>query len=350
MSATSITNGFIVPALSPRDAREAGGHRVDDDGTARRGQSLLEKLLLAGWRKQIVETLVFLAVIAVLQRRLFGAAEIPGVPHPYWLPVLLASCQYGVRGGTIAAVAASAVYLSELSPASAAQDFYAYAATVAVQPGVWLATALVLGGLRNLHIHQYAQLTDQFAVCRRRATDLSNGLEQAVTEINALERRIALDASSVAAFSRSLSLIDMSDRRTAAMSLGELFRVGTGARKFIVYLRDPEGYAPVWAVEEGVPLSTKSLEPLPPTAIKSILTASARPAKTDEVGGARSGAGRYVVAVPSSGFGSEPLAAIVCELQTSQDLKQFYRRAEDLGRLFATILHASPNPPSVLGS
>ena len=56
--------------------------------------------------------------------------------------------------------------------------------------------------------------------------------------------------SSVAALSRSLSLIDMSDRRAAAMSFCELFRVGAGAGTFTFYLRDRDGYVPVWAVEE----------------------------------------------------------------------------------------------------
>jgi hypothetical protein len=34
------------------------------------------------------------------------------------------------------------------------------------------------------------------------------------------------------------------------MSLGELFRVATGTSTFTVYLKDRDGYAPVWAVEE----------------------------------------------------------------------------------------------------
>ena len=95
MSTTSIENGFVISALS-RDSHEAGGYSAGDDGAARRGRSLLKMLWLASWRRQVLETFVFLAVIAVAQRRLFSAVDIPGLPHPYWLPVLLASCQYGM--------------------------------------------------------------------------------------------------------------------------------------------------------------------------------------------------------------------------------------------------------------
>jgi K+-sensing histidine kinase KdpD len=344
MSTTSTKKGFVVPAF-PRDCREAGGYGASDGGAAHREPPLLAMLSLAGWRKRVLETFVFLAVITVLQRSLFGVAEIPGLPHPYWLPVLLASCQYGVSGGMFATVAASVMYLFGLSPPSAAQDFYAYAGMVAVQPAVWLATALVLGGLRNLHIHQSTELADQLAACHRRACDLSGGLERATAEINALERRIAVDMRSVAALSRSFSLIDMSDRRAAAVSYGELFRVGTGTATFTVYLKDPDGYVPVWAVEEDTTRSTKSMEPLPSTTIEAMMTENARRGATGDVGESEPGTGCYVVRVPPSDVGSEPLAVIVCDLHPSQDARQFRRRADELSRAFATILYACPGPP-----
>jgi hypothetical protein len=295
-------------------------------------------------QRQALETFVFLAVITILQRNFPGAGEVPGLPNLYWVPVLLASCQYGVTGGMVAAVAASLVYALGLSPQSAAQDFYAYARTVAIQPAAWLATALVIGGLRSLHIHQFSELGDDLAVCRRRASDLSDGLERATAEINALERRVAVDMSSVAALSRSLSQIDMSSRRAAAISLAELFRVGTGTGSFTVYLKEESVFAPVWAIAEDSPRSTNSIESLPATAIVNMLAESARNGLTDHIGEGRFGAGRFAVAMPpfNVDVGTAPLAAIVGELRESQDLRQFRRRAEELGRLFATILQAAP--------
>jgi hypothetical protein len=346
MSSTSIKNGFVDPAF-PRDCREAGDCRVGDGGAVHREPPLLEMLSLAVWRKRILETFAFLAVITVLQRWLFGVADFPGLPHPYWLPVLLASCQYGMSGGLIATVATSVVYWFGLAPPSAAQDFYAYAGMVAVQPAVWLGTALVLGGLRNLHIHQSMELADQLAACRRRADDLSGGLERATAEIDALERRIAVDGSSVAALSRSFSKIDMSDRRAAAVSFGELFRIGTGTATFSIYLKDPDGYVPVWAIEEDATRSTKSMEPLRSTAIDAMMTENERCGATDEVGDSEPNTGCHVVRVPPSDVGSEPRAVIVCDLHPSQDARQFRRRADELSRAFATILYACPDPLEV---
>ena len=163
MSPTSIEG----PAF-PRDRDEDEGRYGPSDGCAATSEpGLLEMLSLSDWRKFTLETLVLLALITVLQHWVFRSTEIPGMPHPYWLSVLLASSQYGVSGGMFAAAAASIVYVFGIPPQSAAQDFYAYARIVAGQPAAWLGTALVLGGLRSLHIYQTAELTDRLAACRR---------------------------------------------------------------------------------------------------------------------------------------------------------------------------------------
>ena len=339
MSSTSIKSSFGAAALPPD--RETGNYGA---GSAAHREPF-EVFSFASWRRPLLETLVFLAVIAALRYRFEGVAAIPGLPDPYCLPVLLASCQYGLRGGMIATIAASVVYWLGLPPASAAQDFYGYAGMVAVQPAAWLVTALVVGGLRNLHISQTTELTDRLEASHRCANDLSTGLERATAEVNALERRIAVDTSSVAALSRTLSLMDMSDRRAAAMSYGELFRVGTGAATFTIYLKDRDGYVPVWAVEEDAFRSTTAMKPLDIAAIEAMRIENAKPQVMDGAG--EPDTNRFhVVSVPPSDVGSGPLAVIICDLRLSKDIDQFRRRSDELSRGFATILSACPDRPS----
>jgi hypothetical protein len=102
---------------------------------------------------------------------------------------------------------------------------------------------------------------------------------------------------------------------------------------------------PVWAVEEDTVRSTKSMEPLPSTAIDAMTTENARHGATGDLGENDPGAGCHVVRVPPSDAGSEPLAVIVCQLHPAQDASQFRRRADELSRAFATILHACPDRP-----
>jgi hypothetical protein len=296
-----------------------------------------------GRLSQLLETLALLAVVTALQRWFFSAATFSGLPHPYLLPVLLISSQYGTSGGLAAAVAASLVYWLGFSTPSAGQDFHVYAGTFAVQPAVWLATALVIGGLRSLHIHQFAELADQLVADRRRADELACGLERAIAEIGALEGRIATDMQSVAALSRSFADIDLSDRRAAAASFAELFRVGTGTSTFTIYLKDAVGYVPVHTVEKG---ATRSPRPAAPLALATITETTscdiADHAMGDAVEGELVGA-RCVVPVGRGGENSEPLAVIVCERRPSQEPRQFRRRASELSRAFATILNACPD-------
>jgi hypothetical protein len=340
MSTTSIKSDLAVPA-PVRNRGEDRSVRIGDGGVAHRELPLLEMLSLTEWRRLLLETLVILGVITALQHWQFGSFEVSGLPHPYWLPVLLASCQYGINGGMIAAVATSIVYFAQLSPASAVQDYYTYARTVAVQPATWLATALVLGGLRNLHIHQFQELAGQLAHLRRRASDLSGGLERAAIEIYALERRLALETGSAAAFSRSLALIDLSNRRAAAQSCGELFRVATSTSTIAIYLRERDGYVPVWAMANDSIRPTGSMQALSSLAVEAMLAEDAN--REPRPGAGDSERLVDVVRVPPSDGAAQPLAVIVCDLHASQDASLFRRRADEMGRAFATILRACPD-------
>ena len=337
MSATSVKNDFMIPTIA--GSGELASYLPEDRTGGSRARSLSRMLSLAGWRTQALESFVFLAVIAAIRPHVAGDAVLPGLPHPFWIPVLLASCQYGTTGGVIATVAASLFYFFDLSPPSAVQDFYAYSKELATQPALWLGTALVIGGLRNLQIHQYAELADQFEASRRHRGDLSEGLHRAVVEIAALEQRIAFDVGTVAALSRSLALIDISDRRAAAVSFGEVFRVAAGVGTFTIYLKCGGAYQAALAIENDSPNSNKSAAPLSLSAIEAVTSharghgEAGRTAWDDRLG---------VVRVPSFNADAEPLVVIVCDLKACRDRRQFDRRAEELGRLLATIMRACP--------
>ncbi|MGJ4949687.1 hypothetical protein [Bradyrhizobium sp. HKCCYLS20291] len=232
------------------------------DAPAEPDFALLQSLSLANWPKFTLETSVLLAATAILTFWLPNLSGIPGLPQPYWIPVLLISSQYGVFGATIAASAASLLYLLELPAGSAAQDLYVYASAAALQPTLWLTTALVLGGLRSLQIHQASELANELSLFEQRANDLADGLENALKEITALERRIATDAATVATFTEALSRIDLSSRASAAVSLGDLFRTATGAQDFTVFVQSDGHLRPVLAIENDMRRPLTSVAPL----------------------------------------------------------------------------------------
>lgn len=344
---------FVYPEVPQQRDDRAVWHEKPAERFAERGHpTLLEMLSLSDWRKFVVETLALLALIAGLQIIVFKSTALPtGMPHPYWLPVLLASCQYGVMGGMFATIAALLVYLmAGLPPQSATQDFYAYAGMAAGQPAAWLATALVLGGLRSLHIHQSTELADRLENYRAYAHDLAGALERAADEIAALERRIAIDTGSVAALMRSLSKIDLSDKRAVAASFCDLFRFGAGASSFDVYLKEGFCYAPALSVENDGIRATTSVQPLERTAVAELIRNSEAGWAAGETVSLQSGQ-RLVVPIWPSDATTEPLGVVVCQaIRAEQDIRQTRRRLHELCRALGTILAACPhddckNPP-----
>jgi hypothetical protein len=324
---------FITERLS---SRRTGGPA---EAPAAEGEfGLLEILSLSNWRRLTLETLAILAAAALFRFCFPHVSEIPGLPHPYWVPVLLISSQYGVVGGALAAVATSIAYVLELPPASAAQDFYAYASTVTLPPALWLATALSIGGLRSLHIHQSAEISDQLAQCKHRGDDLANGLQRALAEITALEQRIAVDTATVAAFTRGLSRIDLSSRTNAAASFGELFRTGTGTSNFTIYLRSNGRYEPVTAFEHNVSRPVASIEPLQENVISELADGGAKGSDPATDPGAH-----VVLVLPSTSADGKPLAAISYRVPSHAfNDDGFPRRIVDLERAFSAIVSAVP--------
>jgi hypothetical protein len=138
------------------------GRRLKRNGT-RREKALTSALSLSDWRAFVPESLGLCLVIWYFRTLIPGSDIGAGsLPNPFWIPVLLMSGQYGIMGGLFATVAASAMLLiSGLPVRGATQDFYAYAGIVAAAPCAWLATALILGGLRTLHIHHQTDLQEQ---------------------------------------------------------------------------------------------------------------------------------------------------------------------------------------------
>ena len=336
MSATSVK---MVEAL-PQGALAADPRSPQTDSRPKAAGNWRKLFAVTGWRRQVVETVLILAFVAMLQRSVFGFGEIPGFPHPYWIPVLLASSQYGLAGGVLATVAAFTFYVAGLSPPSAAQDFYTYARAVAVQPAAWLATALALGGLRDLHRTQIGELVEALALSRQQASDLTEGLRRATSEVDACERRIALDSRTVASLTRSLLRLDMSSREAVASSFSELFRVGASVGTFTIYLFDGRAYAPAATVEDHGSRPPHMTPPLSPETIDRLAAETRRQRLADE-SGKDAPAGRRTLVSPPLAPDARPQAAIVCEVQSSTEPEHFHRRAEEMTRLLATLLHAS---------
>jgi hypothetical protein len=325
----------VQAGAAPHIARKARGAA---DG------SLLELLSLANWRKFIPESLGLLGVIWVLQATVLqNASFFSSSSHPFGIPVLLVSSQYGIMGGLFSTIAATGAYfIAGVPPRSATQDFYNYATVVAAQPCLWFVAALLIGGLRTLHIHQQSVLHEDLTAVRAAAEDLATGLERATAEIERLERRIAIDSTTLAAFTRSLTGLELEDRASLLTSMADVIRYGVGAMSFAIYLGDGDALQPALGMEHGSRVPAAGVAPASPDLLERV---RAFPASADHTRAAalRTDADPICAPIPSSD-GQAAIGLVVCNhLIPSQDHGVAANRLTDVAGLLGRLLASCPN-------
>jgi hypothetical protein len=259
--------------ILPKRRRQRGGSGLFGADPIRRTgavpqPSLLELMSLSDWWRFVQETLVLLFAIQLLRGMMdTGSPGASSIPHTFWIPVLLMAAQYGIMGGLFAAWSASLLFLAtELPAQSAAQDFYDYAGFAAAQPCAWLTVALVLGGLRTLHVHHQAQVEERLEDVKATAEELAERLVGAAGEMALLEQRIAADTATTSVLLDLFAKADLSSRQALLTSFADIFRYSAGAASFAVYLHDGDGFLPCFGFESGSPVPDAALAslPLPP--------------------------------------------------------------------------------------
>ncbi len=113
-----------------------------------------------------VFALVELAIFAAIVLAEYAWAPFPDLtklnPHPYWLPVLLISLQYGTLSGLLAAaVAIVGTVAVGLPEPDIGEAYFNYLIRAWAQPVLWLIVALLVGAFRMRQIEQRDDLLNQ---------------------------------------------------------------------------------------------------------------------------------------------------------------------------------------------
>jgi hypothetical protein len=222
-------------------------------------------MAIKDWRCFVPETLGLLLAITVVRGLLDASPpSASSMPHAFWVPVLLMAAQYGIMGGLFAACSASLFFFAaELPTQSAAQDFYDYAAFAAAQPCAWFAAALVLGGLRTLHIHKQTQLEARLEHTTAVAEELAERLTGAASEMGLFEQRLATDTTTTLVLLEAFANTDLSSHQALLTSFADVFRHGAGASSFAIYLQECDELLPRFGFEDGSPIPFAALASLP---------------------------------------------------------------------------------------
>lgn len=160
-----------------------GAFKVAANALARRG---------AGLRGKYEAGFLFL-VLMIIEWIIPGAASLAQIaPHPFWVPVILLSVQYGSRTGlVVAAVATGLSWLAGWLPQTSQEDFYTYSLRVCREPALWIGAALIIGGLRNRQIDERLALEERLLITERQRDTIAGFCSELQEGLTIQERRAA---------------------------------------------------------------------------------------------------------------------------------------------------------------
>ncbi|MCJ2035347.1 hypothetical protein [Methylobacterium sp. J-068] len=315
--------------------RAASGQAL---GTAGSEQSAL----LLGWRRYVPEAIGLVLFLVLVDHLYFDGTRFAWIaPRPFWIPIILISAQYGLAGGVFATLASTlALYSSALPSQLATQDYYAYSRLVVAEPTAWLACALVLGGLRSLHIFHAAELRQQRDDALQEGEILGRGLSDAMAEIARLELRIASETQTLGAVAQAFGRLDAGDAPRPAASLAELGRLLIGASAITLYGHGPEGFAALAVAGDGASRDHVGIPPLDDGTVQALRQTPDLVWRRDRVADAeRMPAGAILaIGIPAPDR-SGPLGLILVErLLPSRTLAAAAAQARDVARGVAGLL------------
>ncbi|MGI9387690.1 MAG: GAF domain-containing protein [Methyloligellaceae bacterium] len=162
-------------------------------------------------------------------------------PHPFWIPVLFFSLQYGSRQGMAAAVAATCVAWCFCWPERAlTEPYFAYSVRAWSNPAMWLTGALMLGGLRQRQFSELTSLRVEVQRLQQQIGVFSRYCEH-VKEAN-LDLQLQISAGQTAPVEHAvtqLGNLNPWDVAEFTQYVAETLELLVGARKSSVFIHYP---------------------------------------------------------------------------------------------------------------
>jgi polysaccharide biosynthesis protein PelD len=226
----------ITDETGPYEARFVGRDRQPRTGGWSRWRGhwvpLSALLQLAG----------FFVVALVIDYTLLEGDRFAGIqPHPFWIPVLLLSLQFGTNAGLLAVLTASTCLLvGNLPEQMLSEDRFSYLLHLSTQPLLWLATALVIGEMRSRQLGRVRQILEEHERAETERDTIAAAYQDMKGAKMDLEMRVAGQVRTLAATCEALAGVNLS---TEAV-LGNAHRVINGVlspQAFSLFLIDGGG-------------------------------------------------------------------------------------------------------------
>ena len=190
-------------------------------------------------RAGVIELVVLFAALMVIERVLMTPGDFAKLqPHPFWLPVILLSLQYGTADGILAATVAIVASILMGSPTQGVgEEYYRYLIRVWAVPIGWITSAILIGEIRARQRSQMIELGRDLKTTRSKAEDITRHCHRLEDKIQRLEREFAtVEANSLDSLTASLEDLTRGDASDWNNALARAHRglIGTGSIKLVL--------------------------------------------------------------------------------------------------------------------
>lgn len=140
----------------------------------------------------LAEIVILFALIYGIDRLTPSLAILDLSPHPFWIPVLLVSLQYGTVSGFLAAAVAIVLSLfAGLPEQDIGENLFAYFLRVFGQPILWIAVALLVGQFRMRQLGAKQELRHANHALKVQRDDLARHAHALRGRVERLEQELA---------------------------------------------------------------------------------------------------------------------------------------------------------------
>jgi hypothetical protein len=145
-------------------------------------------------RLGVIELALFFAIALAIEQLWLAPTTFASLqPHPYWLPVIALSLQYGTADGLLAALMAILISLVTGWPTQGVEeDYYAYVIRTWAEPVGWILVAILVGEVRGRQRLSFAQLERDLADSQRKVTTIAAHSRLLEGKVCRLERRLSV--------------------------------------------------------------------------------------------------------------------------------------------------------------
>lgn len=283
--------------------------RDTGQGSKAAGERTLTRHRFLPTRAGVIELIVLFAILLVIERLLLSPGEFAKLqPHPYWLPVILLSLQYGTADGVLAAAIAIVAGFVMGSPTQGiGEEYYHYLIRVWAVPIGWITSSILIGEIRARQRSQFVELMRDLATARNQSEEITQHCFKLEDKIQRLEREFAtIEATSLDTLVAALGDLSAGD---ANEWKGALLRahhglIGAGSVSLILRREDAltrvaTSTIPSSALQETLPAEAPS-SPLPMLPIIEAVMIHRRTLNATRLDDARVADGVAAMAAPVS--------------------------------------------------